>query len=212
MIPVLSMPSDDITHPIPDLTGYITEGQLVLTRALNNLGVYPPIDVPPSLSRLMKDGIGKDHTREDHARVAAQTYASYARALEVRNLASIIGAEDLSETDQNYLTFADAFERRFVGTARGRGTQRRRNPGPRLGPAVAVAAGGADPRRRGGPGQIPSLARRVGGGKMKSLPQGSSDQKHAAFAPPPSGGFAGRARPSGAQARTPDPLGSPAPA
>lgn len=115
MIPVLSMPSDDITHPIPDLTGYITEGQLVLTRALNNLGIYPPIDVLPSLSRLMKDGIGKDHTREDHTRVAAQTYASYARALEVRNLASIIGAEDLSETDQNYLAFADAFERRFVG-------------------------------------------------------------------------------------------------
>jgi len=111
----LSMPSDDITHPIPDLTGYITEGQLVLTRALNNLGIYPPIDVLPSLSRLMKDGIGKDHTREDHTRVAAQTYASYARALEVRNLASIIGAEDLSETDQNYLAFADAFERRFVG-------------------------------------------------------------------------------------------------
>jgi V/A-type H+/Na+-transporting ATPase subunit B len=115
MIPILSMPSDDITHPIPDLTGYITEGQLVLARALNNLGIYPPIDVPPSLSRLMKDGIGKDHTREDHARVAAQTYASYARSLEVRNLASIIGAEDLSETDQNYLAFADAFERRFVG-------------------------------------------------------------------------------------------------
>ena len=115
MIPVLSMPSDDITHPIPDLTGYITEGQLVLTRALNNLGIYPPIDIPPSLSRLMKDGIGKDHTREDHARVAGQIYATYARALEVRNLASIIGAEDLSGTDQNYLTFADAFERRFVG-------------------------------------------------------------------------------------------------
>jgi V/A-type H+-transporting ATPase subunit B len=115
MIPVLSMPSDDITHPIPDLTGYITEGQLVLARALNNLGIYPPVDIPPSLSRLMKDGVGKDHTREDHARVAAQIYASYARALEVRNLASIIGAEDLSETDRNYLTFADAFERRFVG-------------------------------------------------------------------------------------------------
>jgi len=114
-MPVLSMPSDDITHPIPDLTGYITEGQLVLSRALNNLGIYPPIDIPPSLSRLMKDGIGKNHTREDHARVAGQIYASYARALEVRNLASIIGAEDLSETDQNYLVFADAFEQRFVG-------------------------------------------------------------------------------------------------
>jgi len=115
MIPVVSMPSDDITHPIPDLTGYITEGQLVLSRTLNNLGVYPPVDIPPSLSRLMKDGIGKDHTREDHARVAGQIYASYARGLEVRNLASIIGAEDLSDSDQNYLNFADAFERRFVG-------------------------------------------------------------------------------------------------
>ena len=115
MMPVVSMPSDDITHPIPDLTGYITEGQLVLSRTLNSLGIYPPVDIPPSLSRLMKDGIGKDHTREDHARVAGQIYASYARGLEVRNLASIIGAEDLSETDRNYLDFADAFERRFVG-------------------------------------------------------------------------------------------------
>ncbi len=115
MMPVVSMPSDDITHPIPDLTGYITEGQLVLSRTLNNLGIYPPVDIPPSLSRLMKDGIGKDHTREDHARVAGQIYASYARGLEVRNLASIIGAEDLSGTDRNYLDFAEAFERRFVG-------------------------------------------------------------------------------------------------
>ena len=115
MIPVVSMPSDDITHPIPDLTGYITEGQLVLSRTLNNIGIYPPVDIPPSLSRLMKDGIGKDHTREDHARVAGQIYASYARGLEVRNLASIIGAEDLSETDRNFLDFADAFEQRFVG-------------------------------------------------------------------------------------------------
>lgn len=115
MMPVVSMPSDDITHPIPDLTGYITEGQLVLSRTLNSLGIYPPVDIPPSLSRLMKDGIGKEHTREDHARVAGQIYASYARGLEVRNLASIIGAEDLAETDRNYLDFADAFERRFVG-------------------------------------------------------------------------------------------------
>ncbi len=115
MMPVVSMPSDDITHPIPDLTGYITEGQLVLSRTLNNLGIYPPMDIPPSLSRLMKDGIGKDHTREDHARVAGQIYASYMRGLEVRNLASIIGAEDLSGTDRNYLDFAETFERRFVG-------------------------------------------------------------------------------------------------
>ena len=114
MIPVLSMPSDDITHPIPDLTGYITEGQIVLSRDLHNQGIYPPIAVPPSLSRLMKDGVGKDYTREDHQRVANQLYASYARALEVRNLASIIGAEDLTEGDRAYLKFADAFEHEFV--------------------------------------------------------------------------------------------------
>jgi len=115
MMPVVSMPSDDITHPIPDLTGYITEGQLVLSRTLNNLGVYPPLDIPPSLSRLMKDGIGKGLTREDHGRVAGQLYASYARALEVRNLASIIGADELSDMDRDYLLFSEAFEQRFVG-------------------------------------------------------------------------------------------------
>ncbi len=115
MMPVLSMPSDDITHPIPDLTGYITEGQIVLSRELHNQGVYPPVNVPPSLSRLMKDGVGKDYTREDHPRVASQLYAAYTRALDARNLASIIGAEELSERDQRYLSFADAFEERFVG-------------------------------------------------------------------------------------------------
>jgi V/A-type H+-transporting ATPase subunit B len=114
MIPIVSMPSDDITHPIPDLTGYITEGQIVLSRELHNRNVYPPVDVPPSLSRLMKDGIGKDDTREDHPRLASQLYATYARALEVRNLASIIGAEELTERDRRYLRFAEAFERRFV--------------------------------------------------------------------------------------------------
>jgi V/A-type H+-transporting ATPase subunit B len=115
MVPVVSMPSDDITHPIPDLTGYITEGQIVLSRELHNQGIYPPVYVPPSLSRLMKDGVGKDFTREDHPRVSSQLYASYARALEVRNLASIIGAEELSEIDRQYLKFAREFERRFVG-------------------------------------------------------------------------------------------------
>jgi len=117
MVPVVSMPSDDITHPIPDLTGYITEGQIVLSRELNSQGIYPPIYIPPSLSRLMKDGIGKDFTREDHPRVSSQIYASYARALEVRNLASIIGAEELSGSDREYLRFADAFEHQFVGQA-----------------------------------------------------------------------------------------------
>ena len=114
MIPVLSMPSDDITHPIPDLTGYITEGQIVLSRELHGKSVYPPVNVPPSLSRLMKDGIGKDDTREDHPRVASQLYASYTRALEARNLASIIGADELSGRDRRYLEFADAFENQFV--------------------------------------------------------------------------------------------------
>ncbi len=114
LVPVVSMPSDDITHPIPDLTGYITEGQIVLGRELHNLGLYPPIFIPPSLSRLMKDGIGKGYTREDHARVASQIYASYARALEIRNLASIIGAEELAENDRQYLAFAEAFEHNFV--------------------------------------------------------------------------------------------------
>ena len=115
MVPVLSMPSDDITHPIPDLTGYITEGQIVLSRELHSQGVYPPVFIPPSLSRLMKDGIGKDFTREDHPRVASQLYAAYAHALDVRNLASIIGPEELSESDRQYLAFADGFENRFVG-------------------------------------------------------------------------------------------------
>lgn len=114
MIPVLSMPSDDITHPVPDLTGYITEGQIVLSRELHNQGVYPPISVLPSLSRLMKDGIGKKFTREDHPHVASQLFATYARALEVRSLAAIIGAEELSESDRRFLAFAEAFERRFI--------------------------------------------------------------------------------------------------
>ena len=114
-VPILSMPSDDITHPIPDLTGYITEGQIVLSRELHNQGVYPPVNISPSLSRLMKDGVGKDFTREDHPRVASQLYASYARAQEIRNLASIIGAGELSEIDRRYLEFAQRFEAQFVG-------------------------------------------------------------------------------------------------
>ena len=115
LLPVLSMPSDDITHPIPDLTGYITEGQIVLSRELHAQGVYPPIAVLPSLSRLMKDGIGGEFTRDDHPGVASQLFASYAKALEVRGLAAIIGAEELAERDRRYLEFAEAFERRFVG-------------------------------------------------------------------------------------------------
>lgn len=104
----------DMTHPIPDLTGYITEGQVVLARDLKARHVYPPVAVLPSLSRLMKDGIGRNYTRDDHPRVASQLFAAYARALEVRNLAAIIGAEELTESDRNFLAFADAFESRFV--------------------------------------------------------------------------------------------------
>ena len=115
MVPVLSMPSDDITHPIPDLSGYITEGQIVLSRELHNRGVYPPVDIAPSLSRLMKDGIGKDDTREDHPRVANQLYALYAKAQEAINLASIIGAEELSTRDRRFLAFAEQFDKHFVG-------------------------------------------------------------------------------------------------
>ncbi|MGI6080027.1 MAG: V-type ATP synthase subunit B [Candidatus Avilachnospira sp.] len=114
-IPILSMPNDDITHPIPDLTGYITEGQIVLDRTLNGKAVYPPVSVLPSLSRLMKDGIGEGFTREDHQDVANQLFSSYAHSEDARNLAAVIGEEELSDTDKAYLKFGDAFESRFIG-------------------------------------------------------------------------------------------------
>lgn len=114
-VPILTMPNDDITDPMPDLTGYITEGQIVLSRELHLRNVYPPIDVLPSLSRLMKDGIGKGHTRADHPDIASQLYATYARVKEVRALASVIGEEELSALDRRYLRFGEEFERRFVG-------------------------------------------------------------------------------------------------
>jgi len=113
-IPILTMPNDDITHPMPDLTGYITEGQIVLGRELYFAGVYPPITVLPSLSRLMKDGIGKGRTRDDHPRWGAQLYAAYAKTQDIRALASVIGEEELSEVDQKYLKFGRAFEHEFV--------------------------------------------------------------------------------------------------
>jgi V/A-type H+-transporting ATPase subunit B len=114
-IPILTMPNDDITHPIPDLTGYITEGQIVLSRELHQRGIYPPIDVLSSLSRLMKDGIGEGQTREDHQNLYSQLYASYSRVSRIRSLASIIGEEELSETDRSYLRFGDAFLNEFLG-------------------------------------------------------------------------------------------------
>jgi V/A-type H+-transporting ATPase subunit B len=116
-IPILTMPNDDMTHPMPDLTGYITEGQIVLGRDLYYAGVYPPVTVLPSLSRLMKDGIGKGRTRDDHPRWGAQLYAGYAKTQDIRALASVIGEEELSEVDQKYLKFGRAFEREFVNQA-----------------------------------------------------------------------------------------------
>lgn len=114
LIPILTMPSDDITHPIPDLTGYITEGQIVLSRDLNGQGIYPPVNILDSLSRLMKDGIGEDYTRKDHADVSAQLFASYSRCVEVRSLAQIIGEEELSEEDQKIMEFGRRFENEFI--------------------------------------------------------------------------------------------------
>lgn len=113
-MPILTMANDDITHPIPDLTGYITEGQIVLERELHQKGVYPPIAGLPSLSRLMKDGIGEGLTREDHAHLASQLFAAYAHVKEVRALASVIGEEELTPLDHAYLEFGEGFEHRFL--------------------------------------------------------------------------------------------------
>jgi len=112
--PILTMVGDDITHPIPDLTGYITEGQIVLSRELHRRGIYPPVDVLPSLSRLMNLGIGKERTREDHKQVSDQLYANYAEGRDLRGLVAIVGEEALSERDRRLLKFADDFENRFV--------------------------------------------------------------------------------------------------
>jgi len=113
-IPILTMPGDDDTHPIPDLTGYITEGQIYIDRDLNSQGVQPPVNVLPSLSRLMDDGIGEGLTREDHADVSDQMYAAYAEGEDLRDLVNIVGREALSERDNRYLDFADRFEQEFV--------------------------------------------------------------------------------------------------
>ena len=113
-LPILTMPSDDITHPIPDLTGYITEGQIVLSRSMDKSGIYPGIDVLLSLSRLMNQGIGKDSTREDHKGVSDQLYAAYAKGKELRSLTEIVGEDALSSIDKQYLNFASEFENRFL--------------------------------------------------------------------------------------------------
>jgi len=113
-MPVVSMPNDDISHPVPDLSGYITEGQIVLDRDLNQRGIYPPIAGLPSLSRLMKDGIGEGMTREDHAHLASQLFAAYAQVKDIRALASVIGEEELTPLDHKYLEFGESFEREYL--------------------------------------------------------------------------------------------------
>ena len=117
-MPILTMPNDDITHPIPDLTGYITEGQIVLSRSLEKQGIYPSINILPSLSRLMKDGIGKDRTREDHADVASELYSAYAEYNSVKSLATIIGEEGLGSRDKDYLRFGENLERKLINQGR----------------------------------------------------------------------------------------------
>jgi len=113
-IPILTMPNDDITHPIPDLTGYITEGQIVLDRELDSKGIYPPIGILPSLSRLMKDGIGEGYTREDHSILANQLFSSYAKVQDAKSLASVIGEDELSAADKRLLQFGKDFEAKFI--------------------------------------------------------------------------------------------------
>jgi len=132
-LPILTMPDDDITHPVPDLTGYITEGQIVLSRDLHRNGVYPPIDVLPSLSRLMNLGIGTGKTREDHRGVADQLYTFYAQGRDLRRLEAIVGEEGLLESDRRLRRFADAFEREFVGQgAQGRSLEETLDAGWKL--------------------------------------------------------------------------------
>ena len=114
LIPILTMPNDDITHPIPDLTGFITEGQIVLSRELNQKNIYPPIAILPSLSRLMKDGIGEEYTREDHADLSNQIFSAYSKVQDIRALSQIIGEDDLSDVDKLYLQFGREFEERFI--------------------------------------------------------------------------------------------------
>ncbi|MHC4788451.1 MAG: ATP synthase beta subunit C-terminal domain-containing protein, partial [Planctomycetota bacterium] len=114
LMPILTMPADDISHPVPDLTGYITEGQIVCDRALFRQGIYPPVAALMSLSRLMKDGVGEGATREDHIAISNQLYAAYSKVESVRGLASVIGEEELSPLDRQILEFGEAFEQQYV--------------------------------------------------------------------------------------------------
>ena len=129
---ILTMPADDIGHPIPDLTGYITEGQIVLSRDLDRRGIYPPVNVLPSLSRLMKDGIGGDYTHPDHPALSGQLYAAYARAVQARVLASVVGEEGLAETDRQYLAFGTAFEQNVVAQSEPRTLEQSMDAGWRV--------------------------------------------------------------------------------
>jgi V/A-type H+-transporting ATPase subunit B len=122
MLPVVTMPEDDITHPIPDLTGYITEGQIVLSREIHQRDLFPPVDVLPSLSRLMQKGIGEGHTRKDHRSISNNLYKYYARGRDLRRLEAIVGREGMTKDDKQMLDFAEAFEREFIH----QGTVRRR--------------------------------------------------------------------------------------
>jgi V/A-type H+/Na+-transporting ATPase subunit B len=131
-LPILTMPAEDISHPIPDLTGYITEGQVVLEKTLDHKGIYPPINVLPSLSRLMDQGIGAGYSHEDHPALANQLFASYAKAIRIRLLASVVGREGLTDVDRNYLEFADQFERRLVHQAGSRSLEESMDIGWRL--------------------------------------------------------------------------------
>ena len=147
-IPILTMPNDDITHPVPDLTGYITEGQIVLDRSLDNSGIYPPVSVLPSLSRLMKDGIGEGFTRADHAAVSNQLFACYARVQDARSLASVIGEEELSPDDKKLLDFGRLFDQPVRQSKRRRQPDHRSDVGSGLAAAVHPSQGGVGPRRR----------------------------------------------------------------
>jgi V/A-type H+-transporting ATPase subunit B len=131
-LPILTMPSDDIGHPIPDLTGYITEGQIVLSRTLDHAGIYPPVDVLPSLSRLMKDGTGAGYTHADHPSLSAQLYACYARAAQARLLASVVGEEGLADTDRKFLAFGEAFEQHLINQSSARPLEQSMDEGWKL--------------------------------------------------------------------------------
>ena len=131
-LPILTMPADDIGHPVPDLTGYITEGQIVLSRELDRLGIHPPVDVLPSLSRLMKDGTGAGFTDADHPALASQLYATYARAVQARVLASVVGDEGLTPADRSYLAFGQAFERELLHQSSARSLEASMQAGWRL--------------------------------------------------------------------------------